>query len=211
MDSGNSGNVGNAVSRTVSIGLIGPAIVVLTPLAAFTYAPALPAVFDVVSVDASTSTVNGAVCGSSCTYAWIFGDGTTRTGITETHRYQAQGVFRVTLTVTTSSGTSSTAVQTVTVGAPAALTPVITFSPTNPRFTETVAFDGRGSTAPGAATIASYAWDFGNGVTATGATASTSYESAFTPATARTYTVRLIITDSFGRTGTTTTSVLVSP
>ena len=131
--------------------------------------------------------------------------------ITETHRYQAQGVFRVTLTLTTSSGTSSTAVQTVTVGAPAALTPVITFSPTNPRFTETVAFDGRGSTAPGAATIASYAWDFGNGVTATGATASTSYESAFTPATARTYTVRVIITDSFGRTGTTTTSVLVSP
>ena len=198
-------------AQTVIIALAGPTIQV--PTAAFTFSPALPAQFEVISFDASTSTSNGTVCGGLCTYAWNFGDGTTKTGVVESHRYQTQGAFTVTLTVTSSSGVSRTAVRTVTVGAPAAITAAISVSPTNPRFTETVFFDGRGSTAPGGATIASYAWDFGNGVTGTGATASTTYAAPTTTGavTARTFTVRLTVTDSFGRTGTATATVTVNP
>ena len=55
-------------------------------------------------------------------------------------------------------------------------------------------FDGTASTDPDG-TIAAFAWDFGDGATATGATASHTY------ATAGTYTARLTVTDNGGATG----------
>src|SRR3712207_9500800 len=51
---------------------------------------------------------------------------------------------------------------------------------------------------------ASYAWDFGNGATATGATASHTY------AAAGEYTVTLTVTDAAGATATTTKVVTVT-
>lgn len=67
----------------------------------------------------------------------------------------------------------------------------------------TVAVDARASTDPDG-TIASYAWTFGDGATASGATASRSY------ATAGTYTVTLRVTDDDGATATTTRQVTVA-
>ena len=64
----------------------------------------------------------------------------------------------------------------------------------------TVRVSGEGSTATGG-TIASHAWTFGDGGTATGATAVHTY------ATAGTYQIALTVTDSKGRTGTTTVNV----
>ncbi|MDQ3742426.1 MAG: PKD domain-containing protein, partial [Actinomycetota bacterium] len=67
---------------------------------------------------------------------------------------------------------------------------------------ETAAFSGLGSTdADGS--IASYEWDFGDGTTASGASAQHAYDWAGT------YVVRLIVTDDDGAAATTTRTVTV--
>jgi PKD repeat protein len=66
--------------------------------------------------------------------------------------------------------------------------------------------DGTGSSDPeGTIPGGGYAWDFGDGGTATGATASHTY------AATGTYTVTLTVTDSSGATGSTATTVTVTP
>jgi hypothetical protein len=64
-------------------------------------------------------------------------------------------------------------------------------------------FDGSGSTAPNA-TISSYAWTFGDGGTASGARVSHTYGAAGT------YSVTLRITDSLGRSASSTRSITVT-
>jgi PKD repeat protein len=65
-------------------------------------------------------------------------------------------------------------------------------------------FDGRGSTDPDG-TVAAYAWDFGDGATASGPAATHTF------ATSGDHTVRLTVTDDHGATGTTTATVTVAP
>jgi serine protease len=67
----------------------------------------------------------------------------------------------------------------------------------------TCSFDGSGST-DGDGTIASYAWNFGDGTAGTGVNATRSY------AAGGTYTVILTVTDNGGLTGTTSQSVTVT-
>src|SRR5205814_5394711 len=47
--------------------------------------------------------------GSIVSYSWNFGDGTTGSGATPTHGYNANGTFNVTLTVIDNSGAQGTA------------------------------------------------------------------------------------------------------
>ena len=54
---------------------------------------------------------------SSATFAWNFGDASTGTGVTPTHRYVQAGTYTVTLTVTNSNGQSATTSRTVPVSA----------------------------------------------------------------------------------------------
>ncbi len=68
----------------------------------------------------------------------------------------------------------------------------------------TVSFDATGSTAAGTKRVTSYAWDFGDGSTGTGATVSHTY------ATDGTYQIKLTVTDSAGYTASTTQSVRAS-
>jgi len=103
----------------------------------------------------------------------------TRAGVTPTSR----------IAISQSSNQSPTAVATAT--------------PSSVAIGQAVAFSGAASTDPDG-TIASYAWDFGDGTAATGATASHAY------AASGSFVARLTVTDNAGSTGTTTIAISVA-
>jgi PKD repeat protein len=153
-----------------------------------------------VAYDATASTDPD---GTIASYAWDFGDGTTGIGATPSHTYAAGGTYKVVLTVTDNSGATATSTAQVTVAAPHVnQPPTASIAATVSNLTANL--DGSKSTdADG--TVVSYAWDFGDGTTGSGATVSHTYVSAGT------YTVKLTVTDDGGATGTTTTTVSVAP
>lgn len=118
---------------------------------------------------------------------WNFGDGNTSTQQSPTHTYAATGTYTVILLVKNyTTGCEYTRTQTLNVVIEKA------------NFTEservicrnsTVSFTATGNTA---ANVASYAWDFGDGGTGSGATPSHIYT------VSGTYTLRLIVTDILG-------------
>ena len=105
----------------------------------------------------------------------------------------------MTLTVTGSLGGTGTHSADVTVTNAPPPTAAFTATPTY----LSVQFNGTGSSVP-VGTIASYAWDFGDGTTGTGSTAQHTY------AAAGTYTVTLTVTGSLGGTGTHSANVTVA-
>jgi len=136
--------------------------------------------------------------GTIVSYAWNFGDNTTGTGVNPSHTYAAGNTYLVTLTVTDDRGGTGTMQQSVTVSN----------APPSAAFTSSAAglsasFNGGGSTDSDG-TIASYAWNFGDGTTGTGATPTHTY------ATGNTYSVTLTVTDNQGATGTVTNQVTVA-
>ncbi|MES2297498.1 MAG: glycoside hydrolase family 44 protein [Pseudomonadota bacterium] len=170
------------------------------PVAAATATPGsglapLPVAFD--------ATGSSDADGTIASYAWKFGDGASASGVTASHTYAAAGSYAATLTVTDNGGASASTTVNITVNAPANQAPVarIAATPTAGMAPLLVNFDGRTSSdADGS--ITSYAWIFGDGSSASGATASHSY------AAAGTYTAKLTVTDNGGATASTT--VLIS-
>ena len=127
--------------------------------------------------------------GSTLTYSWDFGDGSAAgTGVNPSHTYGSAGNYNVILTVKDTSNATNSVTHQVTVTAPNQ-PPTAAFSATPTNLT--VAFDGTASSDP-EGPVASYAWDFGDGTTGTGATPSHTY------ATANTYTVSLTVKDGVG-------------
>lgn len=154
-----------------------------------------------VSFSGSSSTVED----GPGTYAWNFGDGATATGVTANHTYTNVGTYTAQLTVTDTGGRSDAKTVQVNVTEPEApnnipVARVLTNpSPATGEAPLAVSFDGSASTiddAPG-----TYAWSFGDGATATGATANHTYT------TAGTYTAKLTVTDADGDTDTVTVQV----
>jgi PKD repeat protein len=86
---------------------------------------------------------------------------------------------------------------------PDGLQPRFTFTPTAPQDHQRVLFDASTSQAPGNNPIVSYSWNFGDGGSATGRTATHEF---FTPGT---YVVSLTVTDGFGRSATTSQVIAV--
>jgi large repetitive protein len=189
-------------TRVFTVLLSGPG----APVASFNWSPSLPGRGDLVTFDATSTTLNGLSCLDDCTYSWDFKDG-TGSGRISSHRFSSAGTYSVVLTVTSPAGTIATSTRSVVIGQPAAITAVITQSPTDARVSPGVVyFDGSSSTTPDGARISSYTWDFGDGSPQeTGVKLSHEY------ALPRTYTVRLTIVDETNRTATTTKSVTVAP
>lgn len=148
-----------------------------TPIATFTSSCTLLAC----SFDATGSNDPD---GTPITYLWEYGDGTTGTGLTSTHTYAGGAPVTVRLSVTDAAGSVGRTTRALDPNAPP--TPLFTFACTGLACT----FDAATSTDDG--TITSYAWQFGDGATATGVTAARTY------ATKASYTVRLTVTDNQG-------------
>lgn len=189
---GSNNNAANQVEREVEIRLTGTGIFVppidLKP--AFTFSPAAPQEFQVVTFDGSTSTPAAQIAA----YSWNFGDGSTGTGQIASHLYTSTDTWTVTLTITDVFGrAASTSKLLTTTQSPS---PTASFEVSVPIGSFAAFFDASKSTAAGSLTIVSYNWVFGDGQVGTGKTTSHTYGAAGT------YTVSLTVTDNAGQTHT---------
>jgi PKD repeat protein len=141
-------------------------------------------------------------------YSWDFGDGTTETTTSSSisKTYTTRGTYVARVTVTDDVGQTASASKSFTISG-SGVTASFTISPKEPEEGESVYFDGSASSGAGGATITEWTWDFGDGgdpVEDNDPTVSHTY------ADSGEYVVRLTVTDSQGRTGTTTATVEVS-
>jgi PKD repeat protein len=154
-----------------------------------------------VSFDGSTSTDAD---GSIVSYAWNFGDGSTGTGsgATVTHTCAAAATYTASLTVTDNAGATGSTSVNVTVSNPPNQAPVASMSatPTSGMAPLAVNFDGSASHDPDGS-IASYAWTFGDGSSASGAIVAHTYSAAGN------YNAQLKVTDKLGATATTSVAI----
>jgi PKD repeat protein len=165
----------------------------------WTKPPAHPSVGQVVTFKGTVSdwdTTEGTV-------AWNFGEaGATGTGLNPTHTYTTPGLKFVTMTATNGDtpAESTSLIQVLNVNAP----PVAGFSwtPTTATTGDEVRFASESDDPDG--TIASYDWDFGDGVT-------DQRRNPVHPFRSRgTKTVKLTVTDAWGATSTITHQVVVA-
>jgi PKD repeat protein len=196
-------NATNNASRTVVIQVIGPDV----PFANFSFLPTSASTGQTMTFDAIATTLNGSQCGSACTYAWDFGDGSSGSGVLVQHAFAGAGVQTVTLTVTGPGGASNSTSKSFVVAAPAAPIASFTVTPASPVRNSQAVFNATGSTVGTGATIAQYNWDFGDATTATATVPITTK----TYTVAGTYVVTLTVTDSLNRTATVTATVTVVP
>ncbi|GGK63143.1 PKD domain-containing protein [Rufibacter glacialis] len=132
-------------------------------------------------------------------YNWTFGDGTTSTEVSPSHRYAAPGTYTVTLKARGANSCEQTFSSTLTVYP----TPKADFSPTVGCITTAVTFQDMTSLPNGRVTR--WAWDFGDGATATTQSPSHRYS------TVGTYQVQLTVTSDLGCTHTITKAVSIAP
>jgi PKD repeat protein len=170
------------------------------PSAIFSVTTATPTASRPVVFDASSSSDPD---GTIARYSWSFGDGATATGAIPSHVYAAPGRYTVMLTVTDNGGQATNAERVITV---ADAPPTASFSVSSPSPTagKPVAFDGS-SSSDADGTIASYAWSFGDGGTASGMRPVHLY------ARPGLYTVVLTVTDNGARTSSIQRAITVAP
>ena len=139
--------------------------------------------------------------GETLTYAWNFGDTTTGVGLNPTHIYSMPGTFKVSLTVTNTSGLTAAATSTANI---AAAPPTANAGgPYTGIIGSAVTFSGGGSSDPQSETL-TYAWSFGDGGTGVGVNPSHTYS------TAQTYSVSLTVTNTSGLSSSATSKATIT-
>jgi PKD repeat protein len=191
-----AGDRANTHGTSLIVELRGPDV----PIADFTFDPDDAVVLDLVSFDASTSTLGGNPCLAGCSYSWDFGDGATATGLGVSHAFNSAGVFNVTLTVTSlASGTTASTTRPVRIAVPPAPQAVLSINPTSPTAGQAITFSSVSVIPPGVS-IVRHVWDLDNGAPPIDTGSTSSYVLAGGYAAATTHRVTLTITDNYGRT-----------
>lgn len=193
---------GATATRTFSLTVAAPT----PPTGTFTISPT-PAPTNVdVFFNASALQWTGRTIAS---YSWNFGDGTTGSGVTTSHKFSGPGVYSVTLTVTDSAGaTSQLAPVALTVGAAGSNGAAsFTVTPSAPRVGQQVVFNATASTASTGGTIVNYRFSYGDGTVEDSASGVQSH----TYSAAGTTTVTVEVRDSNGKTNTATQTLTITP
>jgi PKD repeat protein len=168
------------------------------PTAAFSASPTPAPVNVDVFFNAAASRANGPGR-TLVSYAWSFGDGTTGSGVSVSHRFQGVGTYSVVLTVTDDAQATAQVTQTLVVGANGSgATAQLTVTPSAPRINQRTSFDASASTPSTGASIISYKFNYGDGTEEVTANPVQSY----TYTTPGTVLVSVEITDSNGKTST---------
>ncbi|MGH2905683.1 MAG: PKD domain-containing protein [Solirubrobacterales bacterium] len=189
-----------------------------TPTAEFTADPAASFAGESVAFDASAST-GGMIdddygedtVGTLTKFEWSFGDGGTATesGPTVSHVFTDPGTYDVTLKVTNDGGKTASVSHSLVVSPQPAPTASFGVDPASPTATQAASFDGSGSSGGESngrvGSVVDYAWDFGDGETASGADAVASH----TFAEAGTFSVKLTVTNDYGQTDSVSQDVVV--
>ena len=137
------------------------------------------------------------------TYSWTFGDGTTASGsLNPSHTYANPGTFTATVTVTDADKLSSSSSVAVTVNDVA---PTVSWSELAGTAGSPASFTATATDISPAVQAAgfTYSWNFGDGGTGTGASTTHTF------AAAGTYTVTATATDEYGKSGTSTGTVVI--
>ncbi|HKW42832.1 MAG TPA: PKD domain-containing protein, partial [Thermoplasmata archaeon] len=135
--------------------------------------------------------------GSIVSYTWDFGDSNASTGVVVTHAYAASGLYAVRLTVVDNQSLSGNVTHTINVNFPPEasfeISPLIRYIGTMVTFDGSPSSDRDGS-------IASYTWDFGDGITGSGVQTQHAYTAKGI------VVVRLTVVDNLGLSGETSSA-----
>ncbi|MBQ4819024.1 PKD domain-containing protein [Aquimarina sp. MMG016] len=190
---------GKSDTASVIIKVLNPAIAIEANFVATPISGTIPLV---VNFDSSSSVFP---VGSTISYTWDFGDGTSSNDANPSHTYSQSGSYVVTLIISDSISTDVSDVVTITANEPN--TPVAEANFVSDITTGIapviINFDASTSTSTGGV-ISSYSWDFGNGTTGTGVT--TSHEFSV----AGEYIITLTIADEVGTTDTVSNTVTIT-
>ena len=144
--------------------------------------------------------------GALVSYSWDLGDGASATGAQASHAYTEPGSYLVRLTVTDDDGDTGEDFVLITVGGGGGNNqpPIADAGPDLAgNAGDTLVFNGAGSSDPDGQLIA-YQWDFGDGGSATGLSATHVYQAGGS------YTVTLTVIDDQAGSATATTTATVN-
>jgi len=183
------------------------------PTASFTATPNPAACSAPIEFNGSSSAA-GRPDRAIVSYAWDFGDGSTGSGAIATHSYSAFGSYSATLTVTDNNVPAKTATKSIAVVVSQGNQPPIA-NHGGPYLVDLgmpLALNGTGSSDPNTACgdlIATYSWNINNGAIVLNGAQPTLSAAQISGLGAGTFPVSLTVTDSFGTTGSASTTLSI--